>query len=405
MSKKLVILGGGASGILIALKLMNTRNLVITLIDNKTFYEYTPGLCSVLYEETENDFKRHFDMITFDYAPFLSKRNIKFVLGRIKALQDKKVYLYNERDPIDYDYVVICTGSSYADPWKTLPANENEACMDSNSRFEFLRQHRERYLESNDILCIGAGPVGVELAAEIAYRKPEKKVTIVNATEVVLSSSPAEIGKNAQKILESKPSIHIVSNEMASETDTKGVYETNKSHIKFKPDLVYNCVGITPNTDFMDGVWLNEKKQIIVDEALRVPGTEHVFAVGDVNSFDELKMYYTAEMQAIHFARNMRRIMTKKEGEEVELIPYHGSTPNMVVSMGPTHGVGYISGIKLTGWPLHERKGSRLASIAKYLVERIAMDDYGLRLPFNDVLYFTQEKSHGGILPKHFHSA
>ncbi|KAI7903461.1 uncharacterized protein BX663DRAFT_530691 [Cokeromyces recurvatus] len=364
-TKKLVILGGGAAGILIAIKLANTKGLDITLIDNKSFYEYTPGLCSVLYEKTEYDFQRHFNKITFDYAPFLSKRNIQFVLGRVKSLKDKKVYLFNdEHEPIiEYDYLVICTGSSYADPWKTLlTTNENEACLNSDARLEYLRQHRQKYLESNDILCIGAGPVGVELAAEIAHRSPQKKVTIVNSSEYVLSSAPAEIGKNAQKILEAKPSIRIISNEMASEVDaTKDVYETNKTHTRFTPDLVYHCVGITPNTDFMESVWLNERKQIIVDEYLRIPGVEHVFAVGDVNSFDEPKMFYTAEMQAIHFVRNLRRIIMKHK----ELIPYHGSLPNMVISLGPHYGVGYLSGIRLTGWPFGQQKGSHLAAVTK----------------------------------------
>jgi NADH dehydrogenase FAD-containing subunit len=242
----------------------------------------------------------------------------------------------------------------------------------------------------------------VELVTEIACRSPTKKITLVEANEFVLASAPSDIGKHAQNIIKAKPSIRLINQEMASKKDRqegdKSIYETDKSHTVIEADLVYNCIGVKPNSSFLDSAWLNEKQQVVVDETLKVPHTSNVFAVGDINSVEEPKMFYTAHIQAVHFTRNMRRLLNNAPCNT--LLPYRGCRVNMVVSMGPSHAVGHVAGINLTGWPLETKDGSRLAAVAKYFIERITMDDFGLKLPINDLLYYTQGKRTG-----HLHSS
>ncbi|KAI7890702.1 uncharacterized protein EV154DRAFT_564127 [Mucor mucedo] len=388
MNSKLVILGGGAAGVLIAMKLAS-QNIDVTLIDSKTFYEYTPALCSVLYEETDAKFHQHFSEISFELEPFLREINVEFILGNAKLIKDDKVFIHQQEEGIEYDYLVICTGSSYADPWKTQNGTE---CIDLNRRINFLNEQRDKYKQAQRILCIGGGPVGVEVATEISYRAPGKKITLVDMNKTVLANAPDGIGNNAQRILNARESITSIMEQSASQKGQEGntyIYETDKSHTEIKADLVYNCIGVTPNSEFLQANhadWLNEKKQIIVDPGLRV--TSNVFAVGDVNSVNEPKMFYTAHMQAIHFVRNMSRIIKNNTNVE-NLIPYHPSRPNMIVSMGPQYAIGYVSGIKLTGWPLGLNKGSHLASWGKYTIERVSMNSCHLKIPVNEVLYLT----------------
>lgn len=382
--KKLVILGGGAAGVLIAMKLADAP-IDITLVDNKTFYEYTPGLCSVLYEATEEKFTKHYKDITFELGPYLAKINVKFVQGKVEAIEENTVRVSGE-ESLHFDYLVICTGSSYADPWKT---HNND---DINSRLDYLAEQRRRYKAAQNILCIGGGPVGVELVTEIAYRAPEKRVTLVDNQPTVLSSAPNGLGDHAQRIIHALPSAHSILNETASEKES-GVYETNKSHTEIKTDLVYNCIGVTPNSEFLKEShpeWLNDKKQVIVDAELRV--TDNIFAIGDVNSVNEPKMFYTAHMQAVHFVKNMKLLL--KNGSNAHLHPYKHSKPNMIISMGPSYGVGLVSGITLTGWPLGLKKGSRIAAFSKYMIERITMNDFNLKVPVNDVLYCISRPHH-----------
>ncbi|KAI8993501.1 hypothetical protein BDB01DRAFT_715855 [Pilobolus umbonatus] len=398
---KILILGGGAAGTLIAMKLacnLTRLKLDITL----TFFEYTPALCSVLYEQRDEDFYKHFKSITYDYKELLTGLNMKFTLGNIEDIKDKQVYL-SGNEVLDYDIAIICTGSSYADPWKTqLPKDQDNpssvSTVDLNSRLEYLTRQREEYKAANNILCIGGGPVGVEVAAEITYRSPNKQVTLVDANPSVLSSAPADLGVAAQKILSRRPCLKLIMEEKASlkhKDDNRSIYETDKTHTEITADLVYNCIGVTPNSHFLEkshSEWLNDKKQVKVDKYLRVEGETDVFAIGDINSLSEPKMFFTAHMQALHFTRNIERIIQNLKGKMKRLDPYEGSNLAMVISLGPSRGVGYMARFKLTGWPFETSKGSRAAAYTKYLIERIAMNDFHAKVPFNNLLYLTHSK-------------
>ncbi|KAL1915841.1 uncharacterized protein VTP21DRAFT_6229 [Calcarisporiella thermophila] len=370
-SKKLVIIGGGAAGLLLA-KLLSSDSgrlgLEITLVDCKDFFEFTPAMCSVLYENTDEEFKKHFQNVTADYASVLAPLQVKFILGIVEELntEDQVINLRGNRS-VSYDYCVICTGSSCHTPWKS----SCETTTSLQDRLEYLQSQRERYKTAKEILCIGAGALGVEVAAEICLRDPSKSVTLISS-QPVLASAPGNLGAGAQTVLSNIPSLKLIINESATSTDGRH-YETDKSKTTIRPDLVYICSGITPNTGFLrksHPQWLNEKNFIKVDQCLKA--SDNVFAVGDVNAIDDPKMFYTARTQAVHTATNIKRIL---KGHEP--IPYKAPPRAMMVSLGPTRAVGYMMGITLNGWPGDRKRGSKLASFAKRVVERTTMDAYG----------------------------
>jgi NADH dehydrogenase FAD-containing subunit len=296
-------------------------------------------------------------------------------------------------ESIDYDYVVITTGSTYADPWKTTTGNTHDNFIDLKARLDYIIEQRLRYISATDILCIGGGPVGVETAAEIAYHAPEKRVTLVDANDVVLANAPNGLGKHAQRILTNGLSIRVINGEKAELKEDLGrrlIYETDKSHTRIETDLVYNCIGAKPNSQFLQETrkgWLNNKKEFDIDETFLIKGTRNIFAIGDVCSMKEPKMFFTAHMQAIHFAKNLTSLLQGKD-----LDPYRGSMMAMVVSLGPERAIAYVGGITLSGF--NRNKGSRVASFMKYMIERVTMNDFHLKLVVNEVLYLTHEKGH-----------
>lgn len=293
-----------------------------------------------------------------------------------------QVSLVNEQEKIKFDYLVICTGSSYDEPWR-VPGNPT---IDYPTRLEGLRQHREKYKNAENILCIGGGPVGTELATEIANRAPSKHVTLVDRSETVLSSSPGNLGRIAQDIIQNNYSqqIRLINKDSCSRR-SETVYETDESHQTIQADLVYNCIGVKPNSGFMDESDLDDKKQIRVDEYLCVRDNK-IFALGDVNSIKEPKMFYTAHMQAVHFTQHFERIWSNRS----DFKPYRGVRINMVVSMGPSHAIGSVSGINLTGFI--SKKGSHAAAVMKYLIEKISMNEFNSKVLFNEILYYTQQQ-------------
>ncbi|KAI8145135.1 hypothetical protein BJV82DRAFT_511832 [Fennellomyces sp. T-0311] len=393
VSKKFVILGGGAAGILLAMKLASDRQRLginITLIDCKSFFEYTPSLISVLYEATDDQFEKHFCNVTADYQELLVRIGVKFVLGIVRDMDHENVILGNDQK-VAYDLAVICTGSFYNDPWK-VPCQQDQTTMQWHERLEFLRTQRDKYKSSENILCIGGGPVGVEVATEIAYRSPLKHVALVNASDTVLSGTPPPLSDGAERVLHNLNSIRLISGEKANKVDDT-TYKTDKTQTEIKADLVYMCTGLRPNTQFLQEShpdWLDDKKHIRVDARFRVADNDNIFAIGDVNDVNEPKLWFTAHMQTIHLYHNLKRLLQGR----TDLVPYQGSQLSMVISLGPHYAIGSFAGVVLNGWPLGKNHGSRLAALAKHTVERITMNDYHSKKLTNDILYHTHEKGH-----------
>lgn len=266
--------------------------------------------------------------------------------------------------------------------------------MDRQQRLDYLRQQRSRYKAAKSILCIGGGPVGVEVATEIAYRAPSKQVTIVNSSNAPLPGTPADLSRSASRVLSHLKPVRIISGERAEQKED-GIYVTDKTQQEIKADLVYVCTGIKPNTGYLQEShveWLDDAQHIRVDSFLRVKGAcqPNIFAIGDVNDFKEPKLFFTAHMQAMHFVRNVHSLV---QGNR-QLEPYRGSQISMVISLGPHYATAVLAGLLMDGWPFSRNKGSKLASLAKFVVERMTMDDFGSKKFANDMLYRIHEKGH-----------
>jgi NADPH-dependent 2,4-dienoyl-CoA reductase/sulfur reductase-like enzyme len=74
---------------------------------------------------------------------------------------------------VPYDALVIVTGASYCAPWR----GPNE-CLTQVQREAEVKEIRENIKASKSILCVGAGPTGLETAAFLKESCPEKRVAI-----------------------------------------------------------------------------------------------------------------------------------------------------------------------------------------------------------------------------------
>ncbi|KAG0623663.1 hypothetical protein M758_3G192100 [Ceratodon purpureus] len=82
---------------------------------------------------------------------------------------------------VPYEFLVICTGSEYLGP---------------NSRVDRLDRYQKanrKLVESQGLLIIGGGPVGVELAGEIVSDFPTKKGEASTSITVQSHSSTSDL--------------------------------------------------------------------------------------------------------------------------------------------------------------------------------------------------------------------
>ena len=98
-------------------------------------------------------------------------RSTRVIFGEVLEVTPEKLIL--DKETVFFDYLVIASGSSY----QLLIKSQN---FTDNLRSECMSKQAYALKESKDILIVGGGVVGVELAGEIAAKYDDKNITIVH---------------------------------------------------------------------------------------------------------------------------------------------------------------------------------------------------------------------------------
>jgi len=326
MQKRAVIIGGGFAGSAVARKLEDDFN--VTLIDAKDYFEFTPSVLRTLVEP------HHIKKIQVLHRNYLNRAVV--VKGNVKEVNKK--YAVVSKNKFPYDYLVICSGSEY-----NLPMKDKSTV--TAARAQVLIKYASKLKKSKSVLIIGGGLVGVELAAEIIGKYPDKKITIIHSKDALIERNPKKARDYAYKFLKNR-NVDIKFSEIFLGTARNGVYKTDKGS-KIKSDLVFLCTGIKPNYRCMGknlSYCLNERKAVIVNEYLQVKGFQNVFAAGDITNVREEKTAQNAEKQAEVVIKNIINI---EKGKALE--KYLSRPRIMVISLGKWHGILVYKNFVLTG--------------------------------------------------------
>jgi NADH dehydrogenase FAD-containing subunit len=171
-------------------------------------------------------------------------------------------------------------GSAYAEPIK---AN----LVKAQSVEERVRQFQSAHdiLQTcEDVVVVGGGFVGVELAAEIVGKFGKSKtVTLISSHPTLLERMPEAVGTACQSWLEAK-GVKIVFNEKVDAGNMQADVVLTNSGQRFKADVVYNCVGFRAQAEVFREHYsaaLDARGGARVNKHLQVEGLRNVFAVGD----------------------------------------------------------------------------------------------------------------------------
>lgn len=323
--KKLVVIGGGFAGSLIARKIENKMDVI--LIDSKDYFEFTPGILRTLVEP------RHIKKIQVKHKDYLE--NAEVIIGEVKEVSDKFVLINGKK--IYFDYLAICSGSNYSVPFK-------EKSIIIANRGEHIIKNYKSLIKAKDVLIIGGGLVGVELAGEILYHYKDKKITIVHSSFRLIQRNRSKSIRYIEKNL-IKSGVNIIYNERVIAKE--GKYFITEGKRKIKSDIAFLCTGITPQYDFMNKSfkkYLDENNQIRVNEFLQVGNINNIFCAGDVNSISIEKTAQNAEIQAETVVKNILNIENKKS-----LVKYAPKKTPMIISLGKKKGVFEFGGFVITG--------------------------------------------------------
>ncbi|XP_031504382.1 uncharacterized protein LOC116266972 [Nymphaea colorata] len=321
-STRVVVIGGGPAGSLIARTLQFVADVV--LIDPKEYFEvpWAALRCAVEPKFAERSLINHKEYLT----------NARLVTSTAVDLTEREIITANGRW-ISYDYLVIATGHP-----TSVPLTRTE-------RLKQFKEAHEQMKSANSVLIIGGGPTGVELAGEIASDFPAKQVTLVHKglrlVEFIGSKASAKTfswltSKNVKVLLNQEITVDQLNSKQTEFVTTEGT--------KVQADCWFNCTGKELGSSWLrEGILkdrVNKQGQVMVDEHLRVLGTKTIFAIGDINDTAESKQGYIAQKHAILTAKNIKLLI--KGGKESHLSSYKPASTMAIVSLGRKEAVAQL---------------------------------------------------------------
>ncbi len=364
--EKIVIIGGGFAGLQLAKSLNNKRKKVI-VIDRVNHHMFQPLFYQVACGRIEPS------NISFPFRKiFQRSRNVQYRMTDVQKILPEQNKIITEDAEFTYDKLVIATGcktnffgNRKMEHLTFGMKNTQEAIAIRNHvllTFEKLIIERKRSDDGNwNIVIVGSGPTGVELAGAFAEMKKDilprdyphmnfdnLNIILVSSTTTPLSVMSEESQQMSEKYLK-ELGVQFMSDEFVTDYDGDKVYM--KSGKTIASNNVIWAAGVTGN--IIEGLdpEVMIRNRYKTDRFNRVFGYENIFAIGDI-AYMETPKYPQAHPQVANVAINQgknlgRNFLRKSENEWKE---YEYNDQGSMATIGKHRAVVDLPNFKFQGF-------------------------------------------------------
>jgi NADH:ubiquinone reductase (H+-translocating) len=306
---RVAIVGGGFGGLSAALRLKRAP-VEVTLIDRCNYHLFQP----LLYQVATGALSPA-NIASPLRNVLRNQKNTRVLLGEAIGIDVAKRRVILSDGMVDYDTLVIATGSSHQyfghDEWAQfapgLKTVEDATYMRRRILLAFEAAERERNPEKlrawMTFVIAGAGPTGVELAGtlgEIAndtlrhdFRNidPSKaRIILVEGADRVLPPYPAKLSAAAKRMLE-RLSVTVRTGALVTDVTKESVtIRAGDASETIPTRTVLWAAGVLASPlgrILLDetGAKLDKAGRVIVEPDLTVPGHSEIFVIGDLSNF------------------------------------------------------------------------------------------------------------------------
>ena len=389
MQSKIVIVGGGAGGLEFACKL--GRKLgpqAVALVDSRLFHIWKPslhevaaGTLDVHQEGLSYQMLAHDNRFTFVYGPLqaLAADQRQLTVGAVYSGDADDHARREEVLPqrqIGYESLVIAVGST-SNYFGVPGAAEHTISLNATEDAERFRltllklltqaelQKSTRPEAGVDIVIIGGGATGVELAAELreasgvyaAYgfrqlsAERDVRITLLEGAPRILAPLPEKVSTAALELLQQR-AVKVVTGTRVTAIAADAV---TAGDTVYPAQIVVWAAGIKA-PDFLKELGLPTVKsgQIEVDAQLAVKGRPGIYALGDCAACagPDGKLVppraQAAHQQADYLVETLMRL---QQGRPAQTKPYVYRDYGSLVSFGQSTSVGSLMGsLKGLSW-------------------------------------------------------
>lgn len=340
--KRIIIVGGGFAGLKLSLGLLKSGYQIV-LFDQNNYHQFQPLLYQVATAGLEPS------AISFPFRRLLQNhKRAHFRIAKLQKIDCDKKEVITNIGCLEYDYLVIATGlTTNFFGMKNIEVNAltMKSIADALLIRNTILQNYEAALNTENMLdkeahlnivIVGGGPTGVELAGAIAEMKnfilpkdyPELDFSLMSiylfeASSKLLGSMSQQSSKKAKAYLE-KLGVKVRTETLVKDFDgTNVLLSDGTKHLTF--NLVWSA-GVTAKVfEGIDKNNIGQGGRILVNKFNEIKGIENVYALGDVALMKTEKfpsghpqVAQTAIQQAENLGNNLRRIKVGKSFKEFQ---------------------------------------------------------------------------------------
>lgn len=324
--KKIILVGGGFAGVEFAKKMSNS-NFDILLIDKQNHHQFQPLFyqvaCSMLEPAS----------IIFPFRRmFQGTKNMKYRMATVLEVNDKEKHIVTDVGNFEYDYLILAQGcktnffgNEEIEKHALTLKSTQEAIEIRNhilSNFEAVLaiegKERDEYL---NIVIVGAGPTGVELAGSFAEMKnkilpkdytffdfSKLNIILIEGSAFTLNPMSDNARKASKKYLEDMGVIirmeTVVKNYDGHEITLASGEKIPSRNVIWAAGVVGNKIEGLENATTVRG------NRLKVNRLNLIEGYDSIFALGDI-AYMETPLYPNGHPQVANVAVNQAKNLAK----------------------------------------------------------------------------------------------
>ena len=331
--KQVVIVGAGFGGLACAKKLRKSRSCRVTLIDRNPYQLFSPLLYQVATASLPED------DIAFPIRT--AYREVQFVRGEVSNIDTTaKTLAMSNGKTISYDDLILAVGSegaTYGIPGVSENTFQMKSVHDARDiRRSLLRTYEDVEdgllpLERLNVVIVGGGPTGVELAGavselqreiqrEFEHIAPKATVTLLEAGPRLLPSFHPNSSKYTQKKL-TQMGVQVLVDAAVTEATSRSLRLKDGKEIIAGTKIWAAGVIAPPHWKFLGET--DRGNRIKVNSNLQL--SDSIWVIGDAASYPDsngrplLMIAPVAIQQGKHVARQIRR---RESSRQLEVFKY-----------------------------------------------------------------------------------
>lgn len=367
--KRIVIIGAGFAGLKLAQKLVGSGYQIV-VIDKNNYHQFQPLFYQVATAGIEPS------SILFPLRKIFQKQKDVYIrVAEVYSIDTQKKELQTSLDTVWYDYLVIATGANsnffgmknmeeFAIPMKS--ASEAMAMrnrlLQTFEKAVTLRDQNVRKALLN-IIVVGGGPTGVEVAGAIAEMKkfvlpkdyPDlnfdlMQITLIEGSPTLLNGMSAHASEKALYYLGKIGIIVMLKTRVKDFDGNTLTYDDDK---KIETKTVIWAAGISAIVpDGLPVELISRGNRILVDEYNHIKGYDDIFAIGDVSlmpTADYPDGHPQVAQVAIQQGRNLAKnlVLLKRKSS---IRPFKYIDRGSMATIGRNHAVADLSFVKFSGF-------------------------------------------------------